>query len=415
MKKRFMRRVLAAVSSMVLVLAMTSTVPVFADERTELENELKQLEQEEKKLKNQLASASEDLSASKERKELLDNQIGNVTGQIDLLSHQLDSIHASIEKKNKEIAKAEKEMAAKEAAISKTHQELGQRLRTIAKSGNLSAVQRLLNTDNYTDYLLKSKAAQCIAKRDQQTMDELEAALEVIAKEREKLQQQKTDIEKKKKDVEALKAKSDKKKKELDQLYRAARSEQHKLQSTIDGYNDDLKETQKKIDEANEAIEELIQNSGGSGSYNGNMMFWPVPTVRNISSHFGYRWGRMHRGIDISEGKIPIYGEKIYAAADGVVIAANYTSKWGSGWSYGYGYSCIIDHGEDSRGVTIATLYAHCSQMYARVGQKVVGGQTVIGRAGNTGDVTGPHLHFEVREDGKRVNPYPKYVHPNVN
>lgn len=415
MNHRFMRRLLAAVSSVMLVLAMTATVPVLADERTELENELKQLEQEEKKLKNQLASASEDLSASKERKELLDTQIDNVTDQIDLLGNQLDGINASIAKKNKEIAKAQKEMAAKEAAISKTHRELGDRLRTIAKSGNLSAIQRLLNTDNYTDYLLKSKAAQCIAKRDQKTMDELEAALEVIAQDRKKLQKQKAEIEQKKKDVEALKAKSNKKKKELDKLCSAARSEQHKLQNTINSFNDDLKETQKKIEEANEAIEELIQNNGGSGSYNQDMMFWPVPTVRNISSYYEYRWGRMHRGIDISEGRIPIYGEKIYAAADGVVIAANYTSKWGSGWSYGYGYSCIIDHGEDSRGVTIATLYAHCSQMYARVGQKVVGGQTVIGRAGNTGDVTGPHLHFEVREDGRRVNPYPKYVHPNVN
>ena len=171
----------------------------------------------------------------------------------------------------------------------------------------------------------------------------------------------------------------------------------------------------KKIEEANKAIEELIKSTASVGRYDQNMMFWPVPTVRAISSHYGTRWGGMHRGMDIADGPIPIYGENIVAAADGVVIAANYTSRWGTGWSYGYGYSCIIDHGTDSQGRKIHTLYAHCSNMTARVGQKVTGGQTVIGQAGNTGDVTGPHLHFEVRVDGVRVNPYGTYVMPNVN
>lgn len=137
--------------------------------------------------------------------------------------------------------------------------------------------------------------------------------------------------------------------------------------------------------------------------------------MRALSDVFGPRWGKMHRGIDIANGPIPIYGENIVAAADGTVIAANYTSYYGTGWSYGYGYSCIVDHGYDSQGRKITTLYAHCSVMNARVGQKVTGGKTVLGQAGKSGDVTGPHLHFEVRVNGVAVDPLNTYVSPNVN
>ena len=55
-------------------------------------------------------------------------------------------------------------------------------------------------------------------------------------------------------------------------------------------------------------------------------MYWPIPTVRAISSTFGERWGGMHRGLDIANGPIPVYGENIVAAANGTVIGVNSTS-----------------------------------------------------------------------------------------
>ena len=130
-------------------------------------------------------------------------------------------------------------------------------------------------------------------------------------------------------------------------------------------------------------------------------MAWPVPTVRAMSSGYGYRWGKLHKGIDIANGPIPVYGENIVAADDGVVIYANASNWWGGG----YGYHVIIDHGLDANGNRISTLYAHCSYVGVSVGQTVTKGQTVIGRAGDSGNVTGPHLHFEVRVNGVAVDP----------
>lgn len=416
LKRRRLRALLAACTVAVSLFGSASASTVWAaPSRSELEAQIKQLEEQAKQITKNLNSASSDLSASKERKELLDSQIDNATQQINLLDQQLANINKSIEEKNAQIGAAEADIASKEAAIADTHKALGLRLRAIAKTGNLSTIQRLLNTDNYTEYLLKSKAAECIADRDQATMDALNVALEEIRIQKADLEAQKATIQAEQAEVQKLKSASDAKKRELDTLHAAAQSEVRRLQSTVSSYNTQLQENKRKREEADAAIDRLIASTASTGKFNGKLMYWPVPTVRNISSPFGPRWGTMHRGIDVSEGAVPIYGQNIVAAADGVVIAVNSTSKYGTGWSYGYGYCVIIDHGEDSQGRPVHTMYAHCSKMFATLGQKVTGGKTVIAQAGNTGDVTGPHLHFEVRVDNIRIDPYPNYVDPRYN
>ena len=413
------RRVYALLATLIMVVSLSALFTVSpvsaAPSRSELEAQLKDLQAKEKEIKKNLSSASSSLSASKKRKELLESQIANATAQIQLMQQQLSVLENSIAQKNKEIGAAEQDIVAKETAISDTHYQLGLRLKAIAKTGNLSAIQRLLNTETYEEYLLKSKAAECIAARDQADMDRLEGELEEIRKQKENLEAQKAAIQEEQAEVKRLKAVSDSKKKELDTLHAAVQTEVRKLQSDVSSYNSELKETQRKMEEADKAIEALIKASASTGTFNNKLMYWPVPTVRSISSHYGPRWGTMHRGMDIANGPVPIYGQNMVAAADGVVIAVNSTSRYGTGWSYGYGYCVIVDHGRDSKGRTIHTMYAHCSKMFAKVGQKVTGGKTVLAQAGNTGNVTGPHLHFEVRVDGTRVNPYPNYVNPKYN
>ncbi|MBI4122406.1 MAG: peptidoglycan DD-metalloendopeptidase family protein [Parcubacteria group bacterium] len=111
---------------------------------------------------------------------------------------------------------------------------------------------------------------------------------------------------------------------------------------------------------------------------------WPT-TARRITQYFrGWR----HTGIDVGNKT----GQPIYAADDGVVV----TSGWNNG---GYGYYIIIDHGNG-----IQTLYAHNSKNQVSVGDRVSKGD-VIAAIGSTGRSTGPHVHFEVRASGNRVNP----------
>ncbi len=396
-QKRSFHRILAVMMAAILLVTGSAVWTASAATKAELDQKLEVLKKQETQLKNQLADAKDDLTASQNRKNLIDSQIANAKQQIELLDSQVESVEA-------QITKAESEIADKKAAIADTREKLGARMRAIAKRGNVSTLQMLLDTENYTDYLLKTKAMQLIAEQDQATIDAYEAEMTKISAEQDVLEEKKAELE-------STRAASTAKKKELDTLYAAAQSEVRNLQSTVSGYNSQLAAKKKEMEATEREITKLIQNTASTGKYNAKMMYWPVPTVRVVSSVFGPRWGTMHRGIDIANGPVPITGQNILAAADGVVIYANSTSTWGGG----FGYYCIVDHGVDSQGRGVTTLYAHCSKMFARVGQKVVGGKTVLAQAGSTGNVTGPHLHFEVRLNGLSVNPLGTYVSPNVN
>lgn len=404
-RKTAARRLIALASAVALTALLSlqsAPARVHAATQAELNQQLEELQAEEKELKEELNSTNSDLANSQKRKDTLDKQISNAKKQINLLTSQIDELDSKMNDKSDEIAAKEKEIADKEAAIQTTSDQLSERLRAIAKRGNLSSLQMVLNTEEYADYLIKSKMIERIAANDQQEMDKLEEEISQINEEKAALENDKQSLEDEKAQVETLKKQADAKKSELDTLYKALQAEIKKIQSTASDYAAQLKKNQEEQDKIDQQIKAIINSqSTSTGKFGDGSMLWPVPTVRNISSGFGPRWGTTHRGIDIANGSIPIYGQKVYAAADGVVIYANYTNEYGGG----YGYYCIVDHGVDSSGKRISTLYAHNSKLYARVGDVVVGGQTVLSLAGDTGNVTGPHLHFEVRENGVAVDP----------
>lgn len=113
----------------------------------------------------------------------------------------------------------------------------------------------------------------------------------------------------------------------------------------------------------------------------------PIKDNFRFTSGYGRRWGRMHRGTDFAAS----HGTPIYSTGDGVIVHA--------GWGSGYGRLVKIKHD-----FGLETRYAHLSRIRVKVGQRVSRGQR-IGDMGNTGRSTGTHLHYEVRVNGKDVNP----------
>ena len=367
----------------------------------EMQAQSEKLQKEAKALDARINSQEKNLTDQKAYKNTLDSKIRNTTAQIDLLEDRIDTMTKRINTLEGNIKVKETAIRGKEGAIEERFQSLRLRLRAISKTGNLSKLQMLMDSDSYTDYLIKSKMMERVAQNDKALMNDLEAEIKEINADKEKLASDKADVSKQLSEVNGLKKQANARKAELDVLYGKANAALKKIQSDLNVYEQRRKATEKELEELENKIRAIINQNSSNGKYSGGKMYWPVPAVHNISSFYGIRWGKLHKGIDIANGSVPIYGQNIVAASSGVVIYANYTSVWGGG----YGYYVIIDHGVDSRGNKISTLYAHCSKVFARVGDRVSGGQTVIARAGATGDVTGPHLHFEVRVNGKAVDP----------
>lgn len=134
---------------------------------------------------------------------------------------------------------------------------------------------------------------------------------------------------------------------------------------------------------------EYPAGSSSAGTSVGQFM-WPLPYTHTISSPYEWRWGRMHWGVDIADSGV--YGQPIVASDGGTVTFAGNDGG-------GYGNYVVIDHGNGYQ-----TIYGHASELAVTTGQSVAQGDT-IAYVGSTGNSTGPHLHFEIVENGEKINP----------
>ena len=402
-------------TALALVLALlpsTSAIPTRADSVSDLRAQRRELAAKIAELEDEKDALSDDLSNQQAKRDKIEEQIELKEAEIRVNDELIAALDQDIEEKNDAIAKKEQAIADRESAINQRFGTLKERLRAVSKTGNMSVLQMLLNTDNYLDYLLKSKLMESISVHDQALIKEMEAQIAGLNEEKKLFEKDKEELNGQKEELEAVKAEADEAKEELEDLYAEVQDVMYDLQADIDYYDQQiaLTEEQEAILEAE--IERILASSSNYGeAYLGGSMYWPSTSCTLITDVYGWRIlsgaENFHKGIDIACAG-SAYGKDIIAAADGVVIYANSTDSWGSG----YGYYVMVDHGIDDAGRRIVTLYAHCSAVYVYEGQQVYGGETQIGAIGSTGWSYGSHLHFEVRVDGSPVNPLSGYVSP---
>ena len=151
-------------------------------------------------------------------------------------------------------------------------------------------------------------------------------------------------------------------------------------------YKNDIESSREQLQENIEvaAVAQIVRR----GTKSKPTYMYPV-TNWNVTSNYGYRWGRLHAGTDVG---VPV-GTTVRASRAGQVVTA--------GWVGGYGNCVMIDHGDG-----VWTVYGHLSEFSTSVGSYVNQGDQ-IALSGNTGRSTGPHLHFEIRVNGSSVDPTP--------
>ena len=411
--KRFLKTVTAAVLSLSVVFsASAGALPVKADSMSSLQQKQASLQQQQKQYDAQLSQLKNDKAKQQQYKDTLDAQIKGLQELIDNDQSQIDSLNA-------DIIKNQNAIASKQAEIKADFDQLKQRVYALYLTGEASDLEIILNARNIMDLADKAEFLQVIAKHDndlmkkvQNDIDSIQAQQTQIENDRKAATAHKTSLDSNR---QTLAAKSDEVQKVIasiganqSQTETAKAQGEKELQATTQQLNQaiaDYQALQKKLQE-----QQQQQNGGGSGGSSGGgvtphngKFLWPVPGFMNISSGYGWRDDprEFHYGLDIaSDG---IYGAKIVAAASGVVVVSRRAPDTHDAFA-GYGEVVVI---EFSEGMVIVCGHMEKDSRKVSQGDIVTRGQT-IGYVGSTGDSSGAHLHFEVRED------YPT-VHQNKN
>ncbi len=346
--------------------------------KQELEKKASELSQERTKIDNQVKETKKRKNHKLGIKKGLDNEISKKSKEIISLSAKITSLNMDIVKKENEITNQEDE-------IRDSQRLLKLRMKSGFMTPQTTVLSALMNKDKWAESLSLFENQAKILKHDRLLIDDLSDKLEEI---RDKKQQ----IEEDKRQVEVAKSIIEENKRDLDKQVQVVSQEVHDIQKEEEAYLKDAANLKKQMDELQAEISRICLELATDAPYVGGELCWPVPGFYNISSPYGPRsFDGFHTGTDIA-GR-GIYGKKVVAVNTGKVIFVNTTGKGP------YGNYITVDHGGG-----IVTLYAHLSSFNCSFGQEVTKGQT-IGFVGSTGNSTGPHLHFEIRVNGKHTNP----------
>ena len=419
MKKRNLR-----IASGVLAMALLVSTNVFATTTAEYDAQISEIkekqaqnEAEAEELNAQLESLRSETADAQAYQETLVAQIENYQESIDLARERIDELNSSISTLEDEIEKADAEYAD-------TFEQLKVRLNALYTSGGeLTTLEILLDSTSLYDFSVRSEAIQGVTRHDKQLMEEIKAYIlqtqeqrDELSVQKEELAEQKKDLESKQSELQVLEEENQRLIEELqlqsaeaENLIAENEAESQDYLAQLDSLIAQRSEQAAREEAERQQALENQQNQGGgssdagssssgssgsSGSSNdssvlntGDLSFsWPLAGYGygSITQYYG---NNGHMGLDVG---IP-YGTPIYAAESGQVISAEYHWSWGN--------NVLIWHNG-----TYSTRYAHCSSLAVSAGEYVQKGQ-VIGYAGSTGNSTGNHLHFEVYQNGSRVDP----------
>lgn len=278
---------------------------------------------------------------------------------------------------------AETKLAQTEAATTRLRSSLVQRAVESYMRPQRDSVEQAGGAASLGDLSRRTALLQQVAKSDRDVLDRLRSVREDLVLDREKAAGARAVAAQRRKIVTDRLATLQRDRAAKGRLASALDQRIRDVQAEVDALNREAANLSAALSKASSG--RASRGGAFEGKVSGSGVAWPVRGT--VTSEYGYRWGRQHAGIDIAAGT----GTPIYAAKNGTVIHA--------GTMGGYGNVVIIDHGSG-----FTTLYAHQSRLASRDGQEVNQGQ-VIGYVGSTGNSTGPHVHFETRDNGNAQNP----------
>ena len=344
-------------------------------------------------LNDKLQNLQEQINETRVQQENWQVVINEITEKLKIIQVELNeaagrlrSIQNEQEAINKQIKQTEEEIRKAEIHLKQRQDILNKRVRSIYMHGQLSYLEVITGAKSFSDFANRLELLKRIIHSDFKLIQEIQKQKALIEAKKDELQQKKNKLD----------ALAEEAKKAEDQI-RAKKEEQQQIMNEAKRQKDAAAAMEADLIAESNNVRRLIQARSGSLQGEGTVVqgsgtfIWPCNGP--ITSPFGYRTHPIfgttiyHAGMDIGVD----YGTPIHAADGGTVILA--------GWCGGYGNAVIIDHGNG-----LQTLYGHNTSVAVSEGQAVSQGE-VIAYAGSTGYSTGPHCHFEVRENGEAVDP----------
>lgn len=393
---------------------------------------ISELEARQAELEQQQAEYQQKLNDSNAAVSEQQQEVDALVGQVESVTEEIQVCYQKIAIYDERIAEKQKAIDTANAEIEENMEILRQRVKTIYISGDVSALEIVLGAKDFSDFLDKIQLVQYVSNHDAELINGIKEQLNAIADEKAALEADKADLEA---EHETLTEKQnelntllEENKETLAGLQSAAADAQMQLdlsEEELSGLSAEIQDYYRQQREALAAQQAAAQASsddeddddnGGGGSsisYNASPSVetdgswtWPLPGNYTITSQYGEgRSYETHNALDIGA----YIGEPIYAANSGTVVSSNgscpHTNSGGNWCSCGGGYGNFVwilhDNGYE-------TIYGHMISTAVSTGQSVSNGQ-LIGYAGSSGWSTGCHLHFELRINGVKSNPWNLY------
>ena len=320
----------------------------------------------------------------------LEGKVGDVSQKLSILEQDLALHQQRLDRLNALFNFETERLDFLKRQYASVLRELNLRMIDIYETRDPSLVEVILNSESFQDVLDQIQYLEAIARRDKGIAAAVAGARDQVHVARERTKKIRTRVHS---ETQVVAVRTQQQRDVKNQLLASKSSLSSKRSKQKGALASTRKQEKAFIAEANALAAEdagirgrLAAAQGATDTTPSSQgLIWPVSGP--VTSPFGYRWGRLHAGIDIG---VP-YGTPIHAAASGTVVLA--------GWTGGYGNYTCIDHGGG-----MATCYGHQSSYAVSGGAQVSQGQ-VIGYVGNTGHSFGAHLHFEVRINGNPVDP----------
>ena len=336
----------------------------------------------------------------------LSHQLSQTNNAIGSVNARLDQLGGQVEANQRRLAWNQVQLAAAQATLRRHNDAYRKRLVQIYEHSDVGYVSVLLGATSFAQFVERLRDLQLLVKADQRAIAERKAAEATVRRVQNQLEGTQIELQGLTEQQQQARSQLQGLASEREQLVAVASEERRQVAAEVTQLEDLSAAEEANLEaliaqrqaelEAERAAAERARRAGqpappGPATASSGYLQWPVRGP--ITSPFGWRIHpiagvrRFHEGIDIAADT----GTPIAAAEAGRVIYA--------GWYGGYGNYILIDHGGG-----VSTGYGHCSAIYVSVGQDVSRGQA-IGAVGTTGESTGPHLHFEVRINGKPVDP----------